>query len=214
VVGTYDAEEAEFYRENGVPDARWIDLTVPPARRVDVASTPRRLVCLGTREWPPNQEAFLAALAVWPQITAGIPGAELCVIGAKKPGAIDPAYPPGVHDLGFVENLDTFLDTCRAMMAPIKTGGGVRAKLLDAASRGLPVVATSAAIGSLGPLFGMASHDTPESFIAECRRYLLDTNAAAAAGGRLFELNRQHWADKRPQRSIESLLSAALAAKS
>jgi glycosyltransferase involved in cell wall biosynthesis len=211
-VGVYDAEEADFYREHGVPNARWLDLTTPPADRLDIAATPRRLVFLGTREWPPNQEGFLEALRLWPQISAGIPDAELCLVGNKKPGSRDPAYPSGVRDLGFVADLDGFLRTCRALMAPIRTGGGVRAKLLDAASRGLPVVATSAAIGSLGPLFELSAHDAPADFVAECRRYLLDEGAAAAAGRRLFELNERHWSVDGPRRSIEDLFNTAVRA--
>jgi hypothetical protein len=208
-VGTYDAQEAEFYRKHGVLDARWIDLTAPPAAQLDISSSPPRLVCLGRRDWPPNQEAFLEALRLWPRISAGIPEAELCIIGAKKPDASDPAYPPGVRDLGFVADLDEVLGTCRALMAPVRTGGGLRAKLLDAASRGLPVVATSPAIGSLGPLFELPAHDTDEDFVATCRRYLLDSAAASAEGTRLFEQNRQHWALGCPERSVQDLISAA-----
>ncbi|MDP9167328.1 MAG: glycosyl transferase, partial [Actinomycetota bacterium] len=61
-VGTFDADEAEQYRRMGVAGARWFGLTLPPAQRVDVAATPPRLVLMGTRDWPPNQEAFLHAL--------------------------------------------------------------------------------------------------------------------------------------------------------
>ena len=49
----------------------------------------------------------------------------------------NPTYPAGVRDLGFVDDLHAFLGTCRAMVAPIKTGGGVRVKILDAARIGL-----------------------------------------------------------------------------
>ena len=35
------------------------------------------------------------------------------------------------------------------MIAPIKTGGGVRVKILDSIRMGLPVIGTTAAIGSL-----------------------------------------------------------------
>ena len=209
-LGAYDTDEAAFYRERGVPGARWIDLTVPPATQLDVASTPRRLVCLGRRDWPPNQEAFLEALRLWPRISAGIPDAELCVVGARKRGASEPDYPPGVRELDFVDDLDGFLGTCRALIAPVRTGGGVRAKLLDAASRGLPVVATSAAIGSLGPVFELSAHDTDEEFVAESRRYLLDHQAAAVAGARLFEQNSRHWTLGKPRRSVRQLIDSAV----
>jgi glycosyltransferase involved in cell wall biosynthesis len=208
-VGTYDAEEAEFYRDHGVPAARWIDLTFPPQQQLDIASTAPRLVFFGVRDWPPNQEAFLKSLELWPRISAGIPDAELWIAGAKKPGARDPQYPPGVHDVGFVPDLAEFLSTCRALMAPIKTGGGVRAKLLDAASRGLPVVATTPAIGSLGPLLHLTARDDDDDFVDQCRRFLLDRSAAAAAGRELYEVNRMHWEQGRPRQSIEDLLGAA-----
>ncbi len=83
----------------GVRDARWMDITLPPAMQVAVASTPRRLVLMGTRDWPPNQEAFEEALRLWPRIAEGIDGAELCVIGAKAANAPEPQYPPGGYGI-------------------------------------------------------------------------------------------------------------------
>jgi glycosyltransferase involved in cell wall biosynthesis len=212
-VGTFDADEAEFYRGHGVSDARWLDLTLPPLAQVAVADTPPRLVLMGTRDWPPNQEAFLEALRLWPRICAGIPGAELCVIGAKHSKAPDPHYPSGVRDLGFVDDLPAFLATCRSLIAPIRTGGGVRVKILDAARMGLPVVGSTPAVGSLGSLLDLRVHDDDEAFIAECRRYLLDADAAADAGDRLYRLNRQYWEQRRPHRAVEGLLSGAIPAQ-
>nr|WP_296769787.1 glycosyltransferase [Rhodococcus sp. (in: high G+C Gram-positive bacteria)] len=209
-VGTYDVEEAEMYRDNGVHDARWIDLTLEPAPKLDLTETARRLVFMGTRGWPPNQEAFKIALKYWPQISAGIDNAELCIIGAKADGAADPDYPAGVRDLGFVDDLQEFLGTCRALIAPVATGGGVRVKILDAASKGLPVVGTSAAVGSLGSIFELPTFDDPEQFIAECRRYLLDRNTAVKAGERLYELNSERWEQRAPHTSVASLIGASL----
>jgi hypothetical protein len=205
-VSTYDAEEADYYRGNGVRDARFMDITMPPGTQVDVAASPPRLVFMGTRDWPPNQEGFLRALELWPRISAGIPGAELCIIGAKKPGAADPAYPDGVRDLGFVDDLGAFLGNCRALIAPIRTGGGVRVKLLDTIRIGLPAVATTAAIGSLGPIFGLRPLDDDGAFIAECRRLLTDVPAAVDLGNQLYEINRQRWQDRLPHKAVAGLL--------
>ncbi|MUL76889.1 glycosyltransferase family 4 protein [Mycolicibacterium sp. CBMA 226] len=205
-VSTYDAEEAEYYRGNGVRDARFMDITMPPGAQVDVAASPPRLVFMGTRDWPPNQEGFLRALELWPRISAGIAGAELCIIGAKKPGAHDPAYPDGVRDLGFVDDLGAFLGTCRALIAPIRTGGGVRVKLLDTIRIGLPAVATTAAIGSLGPIFGLRPLDDDAAFVAECRRLLTDVQAAVDLGNTLYRINRQRWQDRLPHKAVADLL--------
>ncbi|MEZ0054210.1 glycosyltransferase involved in cell wall biosynthesis [Mycobacterium sp. MAA66] len=205
-VGTFDAEEAEFYRANGVCDARWMDITLPPGQQVSVIDTPRRLVLMGTRDWPPNQEAFEEALRLWPRIAEGIDGAELCVIGAKAAKAPEPTYPAGVRDLGFVDDLPGFLGTCRAMIAPIRTGGGVRVKILDAARMGLPVVGTAAAVGSLGPLLGLGVFDGDDVFVEQCRKHLLDNDFAARAGSDLYGLNRGYWLDRRPHRAVAELL--------
>lgn len=205
-VGTFDAEEAEFYRSRGVRDARWMDITLPPAQQVAVATTPRRLVLMGTRDWPPNQEAFEEALRLWPRIAEGIDGAELCVIGAKSSTAQEPQYPAGVRDLGFVDDLQAFLGTCRAMIAPIRTGGGVRVKILDAARMGLPVVGTTAAVGSLDELLGLGVFDGDAVFIEQCRKYLLDNTIAADAGEALYRLNQGYWLDRRPHKAVAELL--------
>lgn len=207
-VGMFDADEAEFYRANGVPTARWLDVTLPPGRRVDPSVTPPRLVFLGTRAWAPNQEAFERALELWPQIAEGIDDAELVVVGAKNADAGDRSYPRGVRDLGFVDDLQALLGTCRAMMAPIRVGGGVRVKLLEAASIGLPFVGTHAAVGSMQTVFGLTPSDDDDAFVAECRRMLSDPAAAAQVGTALYEANRLHWEQRRPQRSVQSLIHA------
>jgi glycosyltransferase involved in cell wall biosynthesis len=209
-VGTYEIEEAQMYRDNGIPAARFLDVTLPPRGQVDVSATGPRLVFMGARDWPPNQEAFLYALGLWPRIAAGIPGAELCVIGAKKAGAADPTYPEGVRDLGFVTDLHEFLGTCRALMAPIKTGGGVRVKLLDSASIGLPVIGTGAAVGSLRSVFQMPTYDSDDAFVEECRRLLLDRDAAVASGRDLYQINDEHWRAERPRKAVEDLLQAGV----
>jgi polysaccharide biosynthesis protein PslH len=209
-VGCYEIEETEMYRSHGVSAARFMDVTLPPAEQIDISATSRRLVFLGGRDWPPNQEAFLIALRLWPRICEGIPDAELCVIGAKKTGSTDPVYPDRARDLGFVDDLPGFLKTCRALFAPIKTGGGVRVKLLDAASQGLPVVGTGPAVGSLRTVFGMSTFDDDDALVAECRRMLLDRDAAVAAGDQLYEVNWRHWEDKRPYQAVESLVQAGI----
>ncbi len=148
-----------------------------------MGSTPPRLVFLGTRDWPPNQEAFERAVALWPRIADGIPGAELCVVGGRSASAAPVELPPGVRDLGFVDDLHGFLATCRGMVAPISTGGGVRVKFLDAARIGLPVVGTRAAVGSLDEVYGLDTCADDEAVVAAARRLLTDVDAASPTGG-------------------------------
>ncbi|SFA53095.1 Glycosyl transferases group 1 [Rhodococcoides kroppenstedtii] len=205
-VGTYDAEEAEFYSHHGIPRAHWLDLTLPPKKQVDLGNSRSRLVFLGDRKWPPNQQAYERLLRLWPDIARGIPGAELRIVGSPDPTrTVAPV--DGVEDLGFVDDLDEFLSSCRAMIAPIVTGGGVRVKILDAASRGMPIVGTTAAIGSLGSVLGIDGIDDPAAFVAECRRYLLDRDAAVAEGERLHGRNAERWNTGAPHRTVHEWLA-------
>lgn len=205
-VGTYDAEEAQFYSDHGVRRAHWLDLTLPPKTQVDIGESGPRLVFLGDRQWSPNQEAFERLLTWWPDIARGIDGAELRIVGSRGPGRPVP-LPPGVEDLGFVDDLDAFLSTSRAMVAPIVTGGGVRVKILDAASRGMPVVGTTAAVGSLGPVLGIDGIDDKHEFVQRCRRYLLDRSAAVADGDALYRANADRWNEGAPHRAVQEWLA-------
>ena len=213
-VGTYDAEEADMYRGAGVRGARWVALTLPPSPQLNLADTGPRLAFIGTRDWPPNQEAFLEALRLWPQIAEGIPGAELVIIGARKPGAVDPHYPTGVRDVGFVDDLPALLATCRALIAPVRTGGGVRVKVLDAAAAGLPIVGTTAAVGSLKDHLRLPVFDRDEEFVQACRRYLLDRRSAESDGADLYEINAGHWQARRPHQAVAELVTMAATATS
>ena len=205
-VGTYDREEAEFYAGLGLPRTHWLDLTLPADTKIEIKKSQRRLLFLGDRRWIPNQDAYLELLGLWPRIARGIEGAQLAVVGAADPNAKRQELPDGVEDFGFVDDLDGFLATCRAMVAPIRTGGGVRVKILDAASRGLPVVGTTSAVGSLGSVLGIDSIDDQDGIVEQCRRYLLDPAVAATAGDAIYERNATRWAAGQPHTAVQDWL--------
>lgn len=201
-MAAYEQEEAEQALAEGARRSVWLELTRPPLAAIDIAVTGPRLLMLGDRTWGPNQEAYRSVLELWPDIARGIDGAELIIVG--KPAEQVPQLPDGASDLGFVDDLEGTIASCRAMVAPVSTGGGVRVKILEAASRGLPVVGTSVAIGSLGPILGLTPHDDPADFVAACRALLLDPAAATAEGSRLHAANADHWSTGRPQQTFDT----------
>jgi glycosyltransferase involved in cell wall biosynthesis len=205
-VASYDKAEADYLRQHGVERSTWLDITLPPQTAVDIAGTGRRLVFVGDRTWPPNADAYALLVRWWPEIADGIEGAELKLVG-KPGGRVIPHLPDSVEDLGFVDDLEGLLATCRGLVAPVQTGGGVRVKILDAASRGMPVVGTSAGIGSLAEVFELAPHDTKHSFIARARALLLDVDLAVSEGQRLYDLNAARWERRVPQSGFERWLA-------
>lgn len=205
-VGSYDKADAAQAAAIGASRSVWLELTLPPRPAMDVRSTPPRLAVLGDRRWAPNDRAWQRMLALWPQISAGLPDAQLVAIGHPS-GSQGSALTPGITDLGFVADLHATLATCRGMAAPIDVGGGVRVKLLEAASIGLPVVATSAAAGSLTELLGIETIDDDARFIARCRRLLSAPEFAAGQGAQLHASNSAHWESGRPAASVRDWLA-------
>ena len=53
-----------------------------------------------------------------------------------------------IHYIGFVENIDTYIQACDVTLNPVITGGGVKTKMVEAIALGTPVV--SAATGAKG----------------------------------------------------------------
>jgi glycosyltransferase involved in cell wall biosynthesis len=206
-VGGYDRDEIASYAARGLSSALWLPVTLPPAAPVDVASTPPRLVLLGNRTWPPNARAAEDLLAWWPEISAGVPDAELWLVGPGPEGR-SPALPPGVSDLGIVEDMPATLAACRGLVAPISVGGGVRVKVLEAAARGLPVVLTRVGVGPIEAALGIEPAADRADFVAQCRTLLLDPASAAEAGARLHAANTRRWAERHGQDAVLGWLGA------
>ncbi len=204
-IGGYDRNDVESYRAHGV-DAHWLPMSLPPVAPVDVAATPPRLVLLGNRTWLPNAKAAELMLRLWPRIAAGVPGAELWLVGPTTEDVVH--APSSVTDLGFVEDVDAVLASCRALAAPIAVGAGVRVKLLEAAARGLPVVSTPEAIGSIEASIGMTPAVDEDDFVVRCRSYLLDVDRAAEDGSTLHAANARRWADRVGQEAVLGWLAS------
>jgi len=205
-VGSYDRDDAVEAASQGARRSTWLELTLPPRPPLDVRSTPPRLAVLGDRTWAPNQRAWQRMLTLWPEISSGVSGAELVGVGHPSSRAAAD-HPPGVTDLGFVEDLQATLATCRALAALIDVGGGIRVKLLEAAAIGLPVVATSTATGSLTDLLGIEPVDDDTRFVAACRRLLTAPEFAANQGAQLHAANVAHWESGRPEDSVRTWLA-------
>lgn len=178
-----------------------VDLAARPplARRPDAC----RVTFLGGLHWPPNQEGVLWFLrAVWPEVVARVPAAHLTIIG-KLPTAATAltqavAAAPGQVELtGYVDDPTSYLAETAAFIVPLHAGGGMRVKIVDAWSWGLPVVATS--IGAEGIRYADGDDiliaDTASAFAEAVVRLLTDHALAERVGrqGRLSAARAYDW---------------------
>jgi len=83
-----------------------------------------------------------------------IPGIELFVVGDQPPKEITSIASKEVIVTGYVENLTPHFENCRIFVAPPRYGAGVKGKINQSMSCGLPVVTTSIGAEGMGLVDG------------------------------------------------------------
>jgi len=106
---------------------------------------PRTVLHLGTMFWPPNVQGMLwFAREVWPIVARQEPEARLVIIGRRPPAEVEAlAGDPRIEVTGYVEDPTPYLEDTAAFLVPLHAGAGMRVKIMDAWSWGVPVVTTT-----------------------------------------------------------------------
>jgi glycosyltransferase involved in cell wall biosynthesis len=112
-----------------------------------VPDTPH-VVFVGNFGYEPNVDAarFLCR-EVMPRVVMRVPDARLLLVGASPPPAVVELEDchPSVRITGPVPDVTPFLVRADAVVCPLRIGGGVKVKMLEALSLGKAIVATSVA---------------------------------------------------------------------
>lgn len=159
-------------------------ITIPSAPAP--TSTRPILLMVGIYSYGPNKDAadyFLEK--VLPHIIKIRPDAEIWFVGAGADYLKNfDKNLPGVHFLGFVDDLAKVYHEARVVICPIRFGSGTRVKLIEAAAWGKPIVSTT--IGAEGLSMSHQEHalfgDTAEEFAQHCLTLLTDSNLCERLG--------------------------------
>ena len=160
------------------------DETQPVQRDADAD----HILHIGTMYWPPNIDGVKWFINdVLPIIRARKPGVVFDVVGARPPqelldlGKADPT----INVTGYVDDPQPILRRTGVMVVPLRAGGGMRVKILNAMAQALPIVTTT--LGCEGIAVQHGTHtliaDSPADFAAAVLR-VLDDRALADALGR------------------------------
>ena len=108
----------------------------------------------------PNVDAVLWFVHdVYPLIRARLPDAVFRIAGSHTPETVHAlCVIPGVEVLGFVDDTTRWLDSAAVSVAPLRYGAGMKGKVTEALSAGLPVVTTSFGAQGLGARSGKHLH--------------------------------------------------------
>jgi polysaccharide biosynthesis protein PslH len=156
------------------------------------------LLFVGGMHWPPNADGVTwFADEVLPLVRKGLPNARFTAVGKQPPRRPGAAPLAGLHLSGYVAELQPFWERSAAFVVPLRAGGGMRVKILDAWARGLPVVSTT--IGAEGLAWAHGENlliaDTAADFAAAVTRVLTNPDLAArlAQGGRATVERHYDW---------------------
>ena len=158
---------------------------------------PNTMLFLGSFRHMPNQVALeWFARFVLPLIVQKHPQARLLVAGSDPPPRhtfADPAN--AIELLGFVKDVQPLFSSCALFVCPIRSGSGVRVKLLEAFASGIPVVSTTLGAEGLARADGefCALADDAESFATRVIQLLNDCELASRMAERARNEVTENW---------------------
>lgn len=127
------------------PGARFeIIPTIHPLQKRGKAFAERRgLVFIGNYLHRPNQDAVAYFMQeIFTLVQAACPGVELYIVGDNVPPKIEAQASGAVIVTGYLPDVDEVFYNCRVFVAPLRFGSGMKGKIGQALSYGVPVVTT------------------------------------------------------------------------
>jgi len=180
-----------------------LDMTVIPIaidtdEQAQIPRQPRspHIVHIGTMYWPPNIAGITWFLdEIYPLVKQQVPDVRCTLIGARPPASItDRAKADSSLTVtGYVEDPIPYLADSSMMVVPLKAGGGMRVKILNALSQGVPMVSTTVGCEGINVTNGedILVADSPEDFADATTRLLTNSilNRQITEKGRTMVVN-------------------------
>jgi glycosyltransferase involved in cell wall biosynthesis len=159
------------------------------------------IVTLGTLHYPPNADGIRWFFnEVYPLVRQQVPQATLTIIGKNPPRdflQLAESQPEAVKVTGYVPDLTPYLEEAALMVVPVRAGGGMRVRILEAFARGMPVVTTTVGLEGIQARVNedVLVNDSPSGFATAVVRLLHDQKLRArlADNGRRLAETRYDW---------------------
>jgi glycosyltransferase involved in cell wall biosynthesis len=148
----------------------------PPPPADPACEDPDTVLFVGNFTHFPNRDAALwLAREIMPAVRARKPGARLRIVGSAPPREVLELAGPHVDVVADPPSVQPHIEAAGVVLAPVRTGGGMRMKILHALASGKAVVTTSRGVeGYAGP------HCMPPLVVAD------DAEGIAAATAELL----------------------------
>ncbi|MCS6803205.1 MAG: glycosyltransferase family 4 protein [Chloroflexota bacterium] len=179
---------------NGVDTDRYAPSPSGPALNPEAPC----LLFVGTLDFRPNVDAVTwFAREVLPLIVPEFPKARFVIAGRDPAPAVRALAGPHVEVVGPVEDERPLLGSASIYVVPMRSGGGMRFKVVQAMAAGVPVVTTTFGADGVAARHGehLLMADTPAAFRDAIRRTLRDPQATRrrVARARALVVERYDW---------------------
>jgi glycosyltransferase involved in cell wall biosynthesis len=115
-----------------------------PAASAPAREEPDTVLFSGTFAHLPNRDAALwLASEIMPAVRAQRPQALLRIVGSAPPAEILALAGAGIEVVADAPSMEPHLEAAAVVVAPVRSGGGMRMKVLEAMARRKAVVTTS-----------------------------------------------------------------------
>lgn len=155
------------------------------------------ILSIATMYWPPNVDSMLYFHKdILPLVRKEVPDCTLTIAGQRPVQSIQSlASDLGTRVTGYVEDSRDYARDCGVFIVPLRSGSGVRVKILNAMAMGLPVVSTSVGAEGLDVISGehLLIADTPKDFAESVVRVLRDSDLAARLGQNARDQVRENY---------------------
>ncbi|NUQ80919.1 MAG: glycosyltransferase [Bacteroidetes bacterium] len=152
VVMISDSDEVELRQLNPTVKAMTIPSGISSAllERKIGKTTGIKIAHIGAMDWAPNRDSLLSFISLHlPEIIRQFPELKLVAIGRGTDQIeIPDPLKSFVDAKGFVGDVWKELDSCIALVVPLRIGGGIRIKILEMMAAGIPVI--SSTVGAEG----------------------------------------------------------------
>jgi glycosyltransferase involved in cell wall biosynthesis len=175
-----------------------LSFDLPASPLSPVGTEPGGIVWVGSFIHPPNVDAAVRLVRdIFPRVAARAPAASLKLVGSHAPPNMRAFEGNRVTMPCEVPDVRPYLDAATVFAAPIRHGGGMRVKILEALAYGKAIVATPLA------LEGLDVRDGEQVLIAET-----DEEFADAIVGLLENVDRRRALARSARRWAEKHLDA------
>lgn len=182
---------------------------LPPKSSLPAWQPRQDILFVGGFDHAPNVDAVhYFCEQILPLLLPRLPDITLHIVGSNMPAEILRLKGPHVNPIGYVEDLREMFDRVRVFVAPLRYGAGLKGKVGQSMSYGVPVVGTSVAFEGFGIVDqqqGMIANE-PDEFANAVIRAYSEPDLWQSLSTQAWELIEQRFSTHAVRESLQSLL--------